>query len=57
MFWSYMQFQQVDKSHKEITIVNTDAKLTIIEKLQNTKLSKESNTELLKIRENFWIKN
>ena len=27
---------------------NTDAKVTIIEKLQNTKLSKESITELLK---------
>ena len=35
---------------------NTDAKFTIIEKLQNTKLSKESITELLKTRENFWIK-
>ena len=57
MFWSYMQFQQVDISHKEITIFNTDAKLTIIEKLQNTKLSKESITELLKTREQFWIKN
>ena len=57
MFWSYMQFQQVDISHKEITIFNTGAKLTIIEKLQNTKLSKESITELLKTREQFWIKN
>ena len=35
---------------------NTDAKFTIIENLQNTKLSKESITELLKKRENFWIK-
>ena len=57
MFWSYMQFQQVDISHKEITIFNTDAKLTIIEKLQNTKLRKESITKLLKIHEKFWIKN
>ena len=35
---------------------NTDAKFTIIEKLQNTKLSKENIAELLKKRENFWIK-
>ena len=35
---------------------NTDAKFTIIEKLQNTRLNKESITELLKNRENFWIK-
>ena len=32
---------------------NTDAKFTIIEKLQNTKLSKESIMELLKKCENF----
>ena len=32
---------------------NTDAKFTIV---QNAKLSKESITELLKMRENFWIK-
>ena len=36
---------------------NTDAKFSIIEKLQNAKLSKESIKELLKKRENFWIKN
>ena len=35
---------------------NTDARFTIIEKLQNTKLSEESITELLKKRANFWIK-
>ena len=35
---------------------NTDIKFTIIEQLQNTKLSKESITELLKKRENVWIK-
>ena len=35
---------------------NTDARFSIIEKLQNTKLSKESITGLLKKRENFWIK-
>ena len=32
---------------------NTDTKFTIIEKFQNTKLSKENDTELLKKRENF----
>ena len=36
---------------------NTDTKFTIVEKLQNTKLSKETITELLKKCENFWIKN
>ena len=36
---------------------NTDLKFTIIEKLQITKLSKESITELLKKRENFVLKN
>ena len=36
---------------------NTDAKFTVIEKLQNTKLSKESIMELIKKHENFWIKN
>ena len=36
---------------------NTDLKLTIIEKPDNTNLSKESITELLKKCENFWIKN
>ena len=35
---------------------NNDAKFNIIEQLQNTKLSKESVTELLKKRQNFWIK-
>ena len=35
---------------------NSDAKFTIIEKLQNTKVSKESITELLKKRQNVWIK-
>ena len=35
---------------------NTDAELTTIEQLQNTKLSKESITKLLKNRTNFWIK-
>ena len=35
---------------------NTDAKFTITEKLQNTKLIKESITELLKKAENFSIK-
>ena len=35
---------------------NNDARFTIIEKLQNTKLSKESITGLLKKRENFWLK-
>ena len=35
---------------------NSDAKFTIIEKLQNTKLSKESITDLLQKRENFSIK-
>ena len=35
---------------------NTDAKFIIIEQLQNTKLSKESITELLKKSENIWIK-
>ena len=34
---------------------NTDAKFNIVEQLQNTKLSIESITELLKKRENFWI--
>ena len=32
---------------------NTDSKFTVIQQLQNTKLSKESVTELLKKRENF----
>ena len=36
---------------------NTDAKFTIIQKLQNTRLSKESITKLLKKHGNFWIKN
>ena len=36
---------------------NTDAKFTIIEQLQNTKLRKESITVILKKRENVWIKN
>ena len=44
------QFQRRDHDF------NTDAQFTIIEKLQNTKLSEESITELLKKRENFWIK-
>ena len=35
---------------------NNDAKFNITEKLQNTKLSKESITELLKKREKFCIK-
>ena len=35
---------------------NSDAKFNIIEKLQNTKVSKESITELLKERQNVWIK-
>ena len=35
---------------------NTEAKFTIIEQPQNTKLSKESITEILKKWENFWIK-
>ena len=35
---------------------NTDAKFTIVEQLQNTKLSKESITGLLRRRDNFWIK-
>ena len=38
---------------KEITIFNTDAKFAIIEQRQNTKLKKESITEILKKRENF----
>ena len=33
---------------------NTDAKLVIIEEFQNTKLAKESITDLLKPRETFW---
>ena len=36
---------------------NTDTKFSSIEKLLNTKLSKESITKLLKKHENFWIKN
>ena len=36
---------------------NTDGKFTIIEELQHTKLDKESITELLKKRQNVWIKN
>ena len=35
---------------------NTDGKFTIIEELQHTKLGKESITELLKKRQNVWIK-
>ena len=35
---------------------NTDAKFTIIEQLKNTKLSKESMTEIFIKRENFRIK-
>ena len=35
---------------------NTDEKFTIIEELQHTKLDKESITELLKKRQNVWIK-
>ena len=50
-----MRLQQIDNLHKEITIL-TDAKFNIIEQLQNTKLSKESITELLKKRENVSIK-
>ena len=50
-----MRLQQIDNLHKEITIL-TNAKFNIIEQLQNTKLSKESITELLKKRENVWIK-
>ena len=38
---------------QEITIFNTDAKFAIIEQRQNTKLKKESITEILKKRENF----
>ena len=47
-----MQFQQIDISQRDHEF-NTDAKFTIV---QNAKLSKESITELLKMRENFWIK-
>ena len=36
---------------------NTDEKFTIIEELQHTKLDKDSITELLKKRQNVWIKN
>ena len=49
-----MQFQ--DQHSQRERDFNTDSKFTIIEKLQNTKLSKESITELLKKRENVWIK-
>ena len=35
---------------------NADTKFIIIEKLQNTKLSKESITESLKKREKIWVK-
>ena len=35
---------------------NTDTKFIITEKLQNTKLSKESITESLKKREKIWVK-
>ena len=35
---------------------NIDAKLSIIAQLQNTKLSKERITKILKKHENFWIK-
>ena len=35
---------------------NTDPKLIIIEQLQNAKLGKESITDVLKKRDNFWIK-
>ena len=35
---------------------NPDTKFFIIEKLQNTKLRKESFMELLRNHENFWIK-
>ena len=33
---------------------NTETKFTITEQLQNTKLSKENITEILKKPENFW---
>ena len=47
-----MQFQQINIAFKE----NTDPKLIIIEQLQNAKLGKESITDVLKKRDNFWIK-
>ena len=51
-----MQFQQIDILHKKNHDFSTDAQLTLIEKLQNTKLSKKRITELLKKRDNYWIK-
>ena len=51
-----MQFQQFINIFPTDHNFNTDGKFTIIEKLQNTKLSKKSITEILKKRDNFCIK-
>ena len=51
-----MQFQQFINIFPTDHNFNTDGKFTIIEKLQNTKLSKKSITEILKKRDSFCIK-
>ena len=45
-----------DQHFAERDDFNPDTKFFIIEKLQNTKLRKESFMELLRNHENFWIK-